>query len=114
MALAEACDRERHDRRGRGGERGEPEPPSLQARQLPELVLGAGDADQDRFGAIDQEPPGLRQHRTLGNAADQLGADLGLERRYLPRDRRLRVAERLGSGRERALAGDLNQHAQAP
>jgi len=53
-----------------------------------------------------------RQGDAAPAALEERTADDGLERRHLPGDRRLRVAERLRGGRERAGLRDLAQDPQ--
>ena len=114
VALAEARDRERHDRRGRGRERRQPEPASVEARQLTQLLLRAREVDEDRLGPLDEQQTSVGQHRALGHAPYELCPDLAFERCDLARYGRLRVAERVGRRGERALAGDLHEHAEPP
>ena len=114
MAFAERGDRQRDDRRGRRGKRSHPQPAALQAGERAELVLGIVEAREDRLCAIDQQHARVGEDSPLGHAPDQGRPHLRLQRRDLPGDRGLGVAQRLRGSRERPVAGDLAEHSQPP
>ena len=61
---------------------------------------------------LDQQLAGRRQAEPPGPPLDERRVGLGLERRDLLGDGRLRVRERLGRGRERPAVGDLPEDPQ--
>ena len=114
VTVAVGGDRERDDRRGGRRERGQTERPALQALERLELELGVDQAGEDRLGAVDQELPRVGEHDPLGDAPDEQHPRLGLERRDLPGDGGLRVAERVSGGGEGTLPSHLAEHSQTP
>ncbi len=74
-----------------------------------ELLLGVRHAAQDRVSVRKQDLAGLGEPRALAIAFDQRRPGFALQRRDLLADRRLRVGERLGRGRERASIGELTE-----
>jgi hypothetical protein len=68
---------------------------------------------EDHVGMLDEHLARLGQHDAAGTALQQPYAGLALERGDLLRDRRGRVGEHVGGGRQRTAAGDFAEHAQA-
>ena len=113
MLGAEGGDRERHQRRGGGLERGQAQPAAAQAGDRLQLGLGLAEAGEDRVGVADERLAGLGQPDSARVALDERAAGLALERGDLLRDGGLREGEGLGGGRERAADGDLPEHPHA-
>ena len=113
VALAEAGDRQRHERRARGRERADAQTAPAQAGDRLELGLGVGQPREDDVGVRDERPPGVGQADAAGVALDERRARLALERGHLLGHGGLRVGERLRGRGERAAGGDLAQDAQA-
>jgi hypothetical protein len=109
----EGGDRERHQRRGGGLERGEPQPAAAQAGDRLQLGLGLAEAGEDGVGVADECLAGLGQPDPAGVALDERSAGLALERGDLLRDGGLGEGEGLGGGRERAAYGDFAKHLHA-
>jgi hypothetical protein len=113
MALAEDRDGLRHQRRAGTREGGQSQPPAAQAGDGLELGLRVGQAREDDVGVVDEHAAGVGQSHAARVALHQRRAGLPLEGRDLLGHRGLRVGEGVGRGRERALRGDLAQHAHA-
>ena len=101
-----------HEPRGGGRERAESYRPGreLLAGQLAQRGV---ELVEDPHGAGQQARARWSQGDAVPAAVKQPPAGDGLERRHLARHRRLRVAEGLGGGRERAGLRDLAQDPQA-
>ena len=109
MGGAEAGDRQRHQRRPRGGEGGDSKLAGSAAGDLGDLGLGRLHPSQYPLGAIGQRRAGGGGTNAATVALDQRHAQLPLQRRDRLRDRRLRVGERVGgagkgASRHRPLA----------
>ena len=89
------------------------QPPAAQAGDRRQRRLGGLQAREDALGVPDERLAGGGQADAARMALEQRHAGFGLERGDLLGDRRLRVGERLGGGRERAAVGDLLQDPQA-
>ncbi len=109
----ELGDREGHDRGSGRGKRAEAQTPALETGERLELEFERGQLPEQCLAPLHQQAAGVGQNRALGRAADEDRADLRLQGGYLPRHGRLRVPERLGRARERALPGDLAQNLEA-
>ena len=110
---AEGGDRQRHQRRGGGLERGQPQAAAAQAGDRLQLGLGLGEPGEDRVGVAHERLAGLGQPDAARVALDERAAGLALERGDLLRDGGLREREGLGGGAERAADRDLAEHAHA-
>ena len=78
-----------------------------------ELVLGGGQAVEDRVGVADEQLAGLGQAHAAGRALDEARAGLGLERGDLAGDGGLGEGERFGGCGEGPGLGDLAQDPEA-
>ena len=78
-----------------------------------ELVLGGGQAVEDRVGVADEQLAGLGQAHPAGRALDEARAGLGLERGDLAGDGGLGEGERVGGCGEGPGLGDLAQDPEA-
>jgi hypothetical protein len=103
-----------HERRERGGEAAEAQPPVPPPGDLAQLLLGAVDAREDQPGVPGQRMAGLGQLDGPRAALDQGQPDLALERRDVLAHGGLRHVQRLGRGREGAAPGHLGEHSEAP
>ncbi len=112
VARAEACDRERHQRRPRGREGSHPQATPAQAGDRTERRLGGLQAREDALGVSHERLPGRGQGDPARMALQQRHPGFGLERGDLLRDRGLRVVERVCRGREGAAPGDLVEDLQ--
>ena len=74
-----------------------------------QIGLGRLQARDHRVGVAGQPVAGLRELHAAADALDQPDAGVALERGELLGDRRGRVGERLGDGRDRAARGELAQ-----
>ena len=114
MAAGELGDRV-GDQRGAGrGEARETHASAAEARDGVELRLGLGQPGQDLVGVPDDRLAGVGEPDAAGIALDEGRPGLALEGRYLLRHRRLRVAELVRRGRERALRGHLPKDPHPP
>ena len=113
MELAEAGDRERHQRRGRGLERRRPQPPAAQAGDRLQLGLGLGEPGHDRLGVADDGLARVGEADATRAALHERRARLALERGDLLRDGGLGERQRLGRRGERAAHRDLAEHTHA-
>ena len=108
MGGAEAGDRLRHQGRAGGRERGRAQAGRRGRRDRRELALGGA---RSAPGCRRRAPPGRRRRRSdgrrRGGARSAAAPSFALERRDRLRDRRLRVGEGVGGGRERAARDDL-------
>ncbi len=109
---AEDRDRERHQRRAGGREGRHPQLPAAQAGDRRHLGLGGVQPRDDPLRVFEQHLAGRREAHAAGQPLDQRDPRLGLERRDLLRDGRLRVGQRVGGRREGAAARDLDQDSQ--
>ena len=112
MRGPEVGDRERHEGVAGGRERGHPQAAAAHPENRRELGLGRLDAGQDRLRVHNQRRAGGGRAHAPAIALDQLRAGLGLQRGDGLRDRRLRVAERVGRRGEGAARGHLPEHPQ--
>ena len=87
--------------------------PAAQLGERRQRGLGGLEPAEDHVGVLDEDLARLGQHDPAGTALQQPHAGLALERGDLLRDRRGRVGEHVGGGRQRTAAGDLAEHAQA-
>jgi hypothetical protein len=110
---AKARDRQRHQRRAGSREGGHPQQAAAHAEDRLDLRLGRLDPREDAVGVGDQRGTGGGRTNAAPVAVQQDRAGLSLERRDGLRDRRLRVGERVGRGRERAPPGDFPEHPEA-
>jgi SAM-dependent methyltransferase len=98
--------------RRRGGKRTESDRPDrgIRAGRLADCGV---ELVQDSDGSRQQSGARRREDDAVSAAVEQPTAGDRLERRHLPRDGRLRVAQRACRRRERAQLRDLAQHTQA-
>jgi hypothetical protein len=117
-ALADRHDQIAGERGHRGGHqpghgvRERPQPHGAGRRSWPELACRGVELVEDPRGPVQQPRARGGRGHAVAPPVEQRPAGDGLQRRHLPRDRRLRVAERAGRGRERAGPGHLDQHPQ--
>ena len=104
--------RVRHESGGRGGERAEAHWPGDGLGLPRQLTAGDVQLIEDTDGCAEQARPRRRQRHAGAAAIKEPSARGRLKRRDLPRDRGLRVSERLGGGRERPRLGDLPEDPQ--
>ena len=99
--------------RGAGGREGRhPDAAAAQAGDRLKLALGDRLLGDNRVGVTEQRLAGVGESDPAGRAIEQRHAGAALECRHLLGDRRLRVGECLGGGRERAEPGDLAEDLQ--
>ena len=110
---AEAGDRQRHQRRPGGRERGHPQPPAPDAGDRGEVGLGRLEPGQDPLRMADQGAAGGSRPHAAPVALDERHPGLGLQRRHRLRNGGLREGEGFGRGRERPAQHDLPEDAQA-
>ena len=101
MSPVKRVDRGRDERGPRALESCQAQPPGARLHVGSEIAFGVRDAAQDRPRMGKQQLARLGQPRALAIAFDQRRSRLSLERRDLLADRRLRVGEGIGGGRER-------------
>jgi hypothetical protein len=102
----------RHDGAEGGRERGEPQPPGAQAAVDREFVLGRVETAYDFRGALGEQAARVGQPDPAPGTLDELSAGFRLEPGEVVADRGLRVVERVGRGRHRAVPGHSDQHAE--
>ena len=113
VAPAEGGDRQRHQRRAGGLERGHAQAAAAQPCDRLELRLGLGQAAEDRLGVADERAPRVGEADAAHAALDERRPGLALERGDLLRDGGLGEGQRLRGGGERAAPGDLAQDPHA-
>ena len=105
--------RVRHESGRRGGERAEAHWPGDGLGLPGQLTAGDVQLIEDTDGCAEQARPRRRQRHAGAAAIKEPSARGRLKRRDLPRDRGLRVSERVGGGRERPRLGDLPEGSAA-
>ena len=103
----ERRDRQRHQCRSRGRERGHAQAPAAQAGDRRQRGLGRVEAREDPLGVRHERVPGGGQADAAGMALHQRHPDLRLERGNLLGDGGLGVSQRLRGGGERPAGGHL-------
>ena len=88
-------------------------PAAADARDRCEGGLGRLQAGDDALGVLDEQLAGRGQPQAARPPLDQRRLGLGLQRRDLLGDGRLRVRQRLGGRRERPAVGDFPQDPEA-
>jgi DNA-binding transcriptional MerR regulator len=111
-ALLDRAER-RHDEPVRGGlERGDPDAAADPSGGALEVGLRRLQSREHRVGVDHQPPARLRELDAAADPLEQRDAGVALERGELLGDRRGRVGERLGDGRDRAPRRELAQQPQ--
>jgi hypothetical protein len=113
MALAEARDGARDQRRNGSREAGEPQPSTPQASDLAEFLLGLVQAREHRLGVRQEDEAGVGEAYRPHAPFHQPRPCFPLEGGDLLADRRLGERQRLRRRRERAAGGDFSQHTEA-
>ena len=108
VVASQGGDRRRHERLGRGLERGDAQPAGDDAGEPGEVRLGDLELREHRLGVGHERARRVGQPDAAAVALEQRDADLALERRELLRDRRRREGERLGGRRDRPAGGELS------
>jgi hypothetical protein len=98
----------------RGEERPEADASAAQPGELRQLLLREGEAALDVRRVGGQQPAGLRGPDAPARAAQQRHADLRLQQRHLPGDRRLRERQPPGRGGERSRLDHRAQRGELP